>query len=426
MKNQMRRMLYGVMISVFLTSCAMMSNKPEPAFSPVDLNSKVQSGEYQKKVDNFLIIFDDSSSMKIRHEGTQKQRLAKRVVTRLNQTLPALDIQSGLRVFGPSRQVKAGQLAYGMTAYSTTGLAEAIGNIPSAAGLTPLAKSIEVTGADLDKTSGTIAVIIISDAEEVGANAAHAATDLKNQYSDRLCIYTIHIGGDKQGKALMDKIANAGQCGFATDYASIESPEGMASFVERVFLEKATDSDGDGVYDHSDKCPNTPKGTAVDAVGCPIPAKMATELDSDSDGVVDSKDQCPGTPMGMKVDQHGCPLPITEPVTIELRVEFDFDKDVVRAQYNQELLNFANFLNSHPNLTVVLEGHTDNYGSEAYNQGLSLRRAESVKRFLTYQFRVNESAIKTKGYSFTRPEASNETREGRQKNRRVYATITAK
>ena len=60
------------------------------------------------------------------------------------------------------------------------------------------------------------------------------------------------------------------------------------------------DSDGDGVPDSKDKCPNTPKGCKVDEVGCPI--------DSDGDGVCDGLDKCPDTPKGCKVDADGCPI----------------------------------------------------------------------------------------------------------------------
>src|SRR5207249_1800090 len=61
----------------------------------------------------------------------------------------------------------------------------------------------------------------------------------------------------------------------------------------------AKDSDGDGVPDNKDACPNTPLGAHVDAKGCPI--------DSDSDGVPDGIDQCPNTPAGATVDAKGCP-----------------------------------------------------------------------------------------------------------------------
>ena len=63
---------------------------------------------------------------------------------------------------------------------------------------------------------------------------------------------------------------------------------------------KFVDSDGDGVADGMDRCPNTPTGREVDAYGC--------ELDSDGDGVKDSKDKCPGTPNGVAVNASGCPM----------------------------------------------------------------------------------------------------------------------
>ncbi|QKG55583.1 OmpA family protein [Hymenobacter sp. BRD128] len=65
-------------------------------------------------------------------------------------------------------------------------------------------------------------------------------------------------------------------------------------------LQGCPDSDGDGVADADDKCPNTPAGVRVDASGCP--------LDADGDGVPDYLDKCPGTPSGVKVDATGCPL----------------------------------------------------------------------------------------------------------------------
>ncbi len=90
------------------------------------------------------------------------------------------------------------------------------------------------------------------------------------------------------------------------------------------------DSDGDGVYDDKDKCPGTPKGVTVDAMGCP--------LDSDGDGVADYKDKCPGTKAGAKVDADGCeivvapapkPAPMQKVVLNDVLL-FDFDSAVLK------------------------------------------------------------------------------------------------
>jgi OOP family OmpA-OmpF porin len=175
------------------------------------------------------------------------------------------------------------------------------------------------------------------------------------------------------------------------------------------------DSDGDGVYDYLDNCPDTPAGAPVDSSGCP--------LDSDGDGVYDYRDQCPGTPRGIQVDAVGCPVAIKEKVAIELKVEFDFDSANVRSIYDEHIRKVANFLAAYPDTIAVIEGHTDSKGSEAYNLKLSQRRAESVVRNLIGRG-MDASRLKAIGYGESRPVADNSTDEGRQRNRRVVAVIT--
>ena len=147
------------------------------------------------------------------------------------------------------------------------------------------------------------------------------------------------------------------------------------------------------------------------------------ELDSDGDGVPDSLDKCPDTPKGIKVDEVGCPVPIPEKVSITLLVEFDFDKAVVKPQYHGDIEKVANFLKAYPKTTGELEGHTDSIGTEEYNMKLSMRRAASVKKYLVEHFNIDGSRLSTVGYGESKPVATNKTAEGRQKNRRVVANI---
>ena len=180
------------------------------------------------------------------------------------------------------------------------------------------------------------------------------------------------------------------------------------------------DSDKDGVYDYLDKCPGTPSGVAVDRDGCP--------LDSDKDGVYDYLDKCPGTPAGVKVDKDGCPPPMaaTEKAIIEkgrvtLNVEFDFDKAIVKPKYDNEIGQLAAVLKKYPDLRITIEGHTDNVGKEAYNEKLSQRRADAVRKVLVEKFGIDAARLKAKGYGPKQPVAPNTTKEGRQQNRRVDA-----
>jgi OOP family OmpA-OmpF porin len=146
-------------------------------------------------------------------------------------------------------------------------------------------------------------------------------------------------------------------------------------------------------------------------------------MDSDGDGVTDDIDKCPDTPKGIKVDKDGCPIPIKERISITLHIEFDFDKDDVRPEYNPQIEEVANFLKAYPDKDVSLEGHTDSEGSDAYNDDLSKRRAKSVKMVLVETFGIDAAKISTEGFGESRPVATNETNEGRQQNRRVVANI---
>ena len=112
------------------------------------------------------------------------------------------------------------------------------------------------------------------------------------------------------------------------------------------------------------------------------------------------------------------------PVSFNLYVKFDFDKDTIRPQEEDNIDEVGSFLAMHPEIKVTLEGHTCNMGPEVYNNGLSKRRAESVKRYLVKKFKIDPSRLTTVGYGFSRPLESNDTKKGREANRRVMATIS--
>lgn len=363
--NILKSLWILVMIG-FVASCAPMAT--ETPFTAVDLSGKLQQG-YKQKVDNALIILDASSSMYDTENANQKIVEAKNVVLHMNDTLPPLKMQAGLHVFGPTLgpNMQDSMLIYGMTDYKAADLAAAVKTV-KVAGLTPLAKPLLKSIDDLKDSKGPIAVIIVSDGMDTyNQSPVEAAAALKNAFGDRICIYTILIGNSPVGQKTMEDIAAAGKCGFATTQSAVATSQGMADFVEKVFLEKEAEK--------------------------PV-AKVA-------------------------------PAPVQEKtITMNLKVLFDFDKDNVLPREQDELDEFAAFMKAHPQTTAVLEGHTDNYGSEAYNNALSLRRAESVRKYLVQKFSIEPSRLTTKGYGFSRPLATNKTDEGRQENRRVVAVIS--
>jgi outer membrane protein OmpA-like peptidoglycan-associated protein/tetratricopeptide (TPR) repeat protein len=101
---------------------------------------------------------------------------------------------------------------------------------------------------------------------------------------------------------------------------------------------------------------------------------------------------------------------------------FDFNKATLRPESKTELKNVIEFLQQNPSVTIEISGHTDNVGSYEYNQSLSERRAKAVVDYLVEQS-IPLSRLVYKGYSFSKPIASNNTEEGRQLNRRVEFKI---
>lgn len=178
------------------------------------------------------------------------------------------------------------------------------------------------------------------------------------------------------------------------------------------------DTDGDGMYDNEDQCVTVsgPK----ENMGCPWP-------DTDGDGVLDKDDQCPKTPG--PADNRGCPrLEKKELATIKYafdNLEFETGKAVIRSSSYSSLNALAKLLIEKPTYGLRIDGHTDNVGTADKNLELSLQRANAVKTYLIDKG-VAAGKLETNGYGLTKPVATNDTKEGRQKNRRVEMTVVFK
>jgi OmpA-OmpF porin, OOP family len=178
------------------------------------------------------------------------------------------------------------------------------------------------------------------------------------------------------------------------------------------------DTDHDGINDEEDSCKTVPGLARYH--GCPIP-------DRDQDGVNDEVDKCPDQPG--PVENQGCPIIKT---TISKRAQlvaaniiFDINSTRLTTGSYPALKELADSLKTNPDLDLLIEGHTDNVGNAAYNQKLSLDRAESVKNVLI-KLGISPGRIQVIGYGDYRPVATNRNSEGRAKNRRVVFVFQLK
>ncbi|VAX09440.1 hypothetical protein MNBD_GAMMA26-135 [hydrothermal vent metagenome] len=390
------RLSVAVMFSFALIGCATHTQKPLAHFDAIDVGS--QSG-FVQKVDSFLVVLDASSSMDDTYKDGMKVDLAKEIASRMNQTISSLSLMGALRTFG--QEARSTNLVYGMSDYSSAGFEKALLPVWPGGG-SPLDLSINAANGDLSSAKGQIAVIIISDGVGMDSAPIAAARNMKSIYGDRVCIHTVLVGDNDTGKRILEQIAGASQCGFSENADSIYSSQGMANFAEKVFLARAPDSDGDGVVDALDKCPNTPKGDKVNSDGCP--------LDSDGDGVLDHLDNCPNTPKGAEVNKMGC--------WIIKGLLFDTSKSDIKSKFYPLLDEVVNILVQNPSLKLEIQGHTDTRGTMEYNEKLSDNRAAAVMSHLVSKG-IAKGRLTSKGLGFIEPVASNTTPEGMAQNRRV-------
>ena len=246
---------------------------------------------------------------------------------------------------------------------------------------------------------------------------------------------------------------------------------------------KPQDSDGDGVYNYADMCANTPAGTPVNLSGCPV-ERTVVEQDSDHDSIPDGMDDCAATPANTGVNERGCPVQRVITTTVEpqvlgevvvvstspvvgevvetseviimtdsdgdgvdddqdqcadtpagfsvnsigcavkktLDVQFDSGSFHVTPASKPRIKKFAQFLKRYPNAHVRIVGYTDASGNRIQNKILSTQRAQSVKNLLI-TYGIPGSKITVIGKGDLSPIATNDTPEGREKNRRIEAEI---
>lgn len=187
-----------------------------------------------------------------------------------------------------------------------------------------------------------------------------------------------------------------------------------------------SDRDGDGIPDREDKCPDVPEDRdgIDDADGCP-------EDDFDQDGVPDVKDDCPrepGKPSGKK-GANGCPEFIrkiegSNEIQILKKIEFDTGKATIKPVSFPILEEVVGLLRVNVNIRKVsIEGHTDSRGAYQMNKDLSASRAESVRRYIVDKGKIESDRLTSEGFGPDKPVASNDTVDGRARNRRVEFRI---
>ncbi|HET6489350.1 MAG TPA: peptidoglycan-associated lipoprotein Pal [Syntrophales bacterium] len=374
-------MLLAVAVGLALVSgCATMP--PAPA---KDLNPMLRSGERVQKTNNFEVILDSSASMEAPHgwiqtcvsdqtPGTSQAPLAMQTNKRdyevflaqlFNDTIPDLKLTAGLRDFAGEhwmgRDVET-KLWYGMAPWMKKDYSKAIGAIKTYGVESPLDKALDAATVDLKPLAGKSAVIVFSDGLDM-PKAPASAQAMKAAMGDNVCIWAVQIGKEPAGKALLEQVVKAGQCGALVNASEIESPEGMAGFVERVFL-----------------------GPPAMAAAGPAPVFPPSALPPGIPGKLDT-------------------------------IYFDFDKYNIKPEFKDAMKKNADWLQANKDYNVRIEGNCDERGTNEYNMALGQRRADAAMKSLM-SLGIGKDRISTVSYGEEKPVCTEQTEDCWSRNRR--------
>ncbi len=353
--------VFPLVIGIFLVGIFAGTIPAAEVVTEKDIVEKVVKKEdFIKTADNFIILFDSSSSMKeFVNKGTKltKYDVVKQVLTDRQKALPDLGYNAGLYIYTPFQEV------YPMGPYDAAKFAAAIDNLPSEPkGRTPLPEGISIIGPVLEKLSGKTVVFVFSD------GTFNQLTDIKvpeartRELAEKhdVCFYMISSATTWQAQKRLGDMAKANACSRVIPIeAFVNNPGYMTGALYTV------------------------KASAV--VETTTEARIA----------------------GLRANDG----------------RFDFNKADIRSEFQSELDEVGTFLNNNPDAYVKLVGYTCDIGTEEYNLGLSKRRANSAADYLTKNHNISRDRIVVNYYGEANPIASNDTEDGRAKNRRVEIAV---
>lgn len=340
---------------------------------PVLLVALAAAGvQAQIQHDSAVFVVDVSGTV----SGGAEVAEAAGIVKDMNSRFPSYVKSAGLMVFG-NLHIPQQDWLFGVSKWDRGELDAAAGRISVGSGPTPIGAAIAFAGKGLEKSRGKTALIIISDGLNTGATDPVAkAKAIKDQYGANVCIFTIQLGNDPEGKELLSSLVQVGGCGKTSFASALKSADARQALVDYIFPSGPRDSDGDGVYDDADQCPETPRGAKVDARGCWV---------------------------------------LTD-------IKFDSNKADIKPQYMDELDNAITVLKNNPGIKIVIEGHTDSAGSDEANLQLSERRARAVMDYMVGKG-IDSGRLTAKGHGESRPVAENNTAKGKARNRRIELKV---
>ena len=321
------------------------------------------------KITNFIIVVDQSGSMFTNHSQAKKKKatLAKEVLLKVNERIPELGYTGAIQIFAPDKTL-VGPEVYNRTNFKTAidqlaEKGEIFGN------LTPLDAAIRYTAKIIPAFKGKTAIILVSDGiADLTDDPLKAAKEIYFSYGN-ICFHAISIADRDKGRKTLKDICAVNNCAYTEGMDILSDSAALNRFLAEVFFMEIADEELQTLF---------------------APPELMPEATIDD--------------------------------LLREDILFDFDKYNLDPEWAAFLDDAADALLKQPDVHIVIEGHTDWGGPEAYNQKLSERRAKAVYDYLLGKG-IESTRMETIGYGETMPAVSNLTKIGRMLNRRSFINV---
>ncbi len=254
-------------------------------FNPIALDNRVTEFRLQPRVENLFFVVDQSSALSGEFQGVETQLYAREIVRRFIRTMPMKKYSGAILAF--EQQTDIPNQEFQLTDYSVGDIEQALASPTSMQRIIgdSFATALDQVTELIGRVDGSSAVVLVTAWSQIDKAVEHSVMRMRQQSKfgggmkivqsssepmpwkstgSGVCLYTVGVGNQLSRTHL----ETVDSCGFSVAANKVAQPRDMVHFVQTVLYKGPADSDGDGIYDYRDRCPNTTEGRIVDYTGC--------------------------------------------------------------------------------------------------------------------------------------------------------------